>query len=36
MFQKLRNIHERENLINENESLLLITQFGVLDVQERT
>lgn len=36
MFQKLRNIHEHENLVNENESLFLITQFGVLDVQERT
>lgn len=36
MFQKLRNIRERENLINENGSLFLIAQFGVsLDVQER-
>lgn len=32
MFQKVRNIRERENLINENGSLFLITQFGVLDV----
>lgn len=36
MFQKLRNIHERGNLINENESLFLITRFAVLDMQERT